>query len=64
MQTETTLQSFAESVKKMRTSQKRWFRFHQKNDLKDSVELEKLIDDQIKLILEGKPIIVQQNLFS
>lgn len=64
MQTEIMLQSFAETVQRMREAQKSWFRYHSKKDLRESIQLEKLIDDQIKLILDGKPIISQQNLFS
>ena len=63
MQTEITLQSFAETVQRMRAAQKNWFRYHSKKDLRESMQLEKLVDDQIKLILDGKPIVLQQNLF-
>ena len=64
MSTQQTLQSFAETVQRMRSAQKNWFRFHSQKDLKESMQLEKLIDDLIKSILQDKPIVSQQNLFT
>ena len=61
---ETTLESFAETVQRMRACQKNWFRFHSKKDLKESIQLEKLIDDLVKSILKNEPIVSQKNLFS
>lgn len=63
MQTEINLKSFAEKVQQMRTLQKNWFRYHSKKDFKESMQMEKEVDDLIKLITHDIPIVQPKNLF-
>lgn len=63
MQTETTLESFAAQVQAMRSTQKEYFRFHSKADLRRSIELEKKVDDLLKTIIGKQTIIEQTKLF-
>ena len=45
-----TIEAFVTTVTQMRKAQKEYFLFRNKNDLKKSMHLERIIDEQLKLI--------------
>jgi len=45
-----TIETFIETVAKMRHAQKEYFLFRNKTDLKKSMHLERIIDEELKII--------------